>query len=57
VGDPNGLLPVWTIDGMEWVSRGKRERRDRVLIGIGADALFQGKDYRLILAAGWRERS
>jgi sigma-E processing peptidase SpoIIGA len=56
VGDPNGLLPVWTIDGMEWVSRGKRERRDRVLIGIGADALFQGKDYRLILAAGWREQ-
>lgn len=55
VGDAAGLLAVWTVDGMEWGREGKRERRSRVSIGIGEDVLFQGKDYRLILAAGWRE--
>jgi hypothetical protein len=57
VGDSAGMLSVWTIDEMEWECRGKREGMRRVPIGIGEDELFLGKDYRLILAAGWRELS
>jgi hypothetical protein len=53
VGDPHGLLQVWTIDGMEWESHGRRKRRSPVQIGVGEEVLFRGKDYRLILAAGF----
>ncbi|MGN0345610.1 MAG: sigma-E processing peptidase SpoIIGA [Lachnospiraceae bacterium] len=50
VGASNGLMEVWTIDGMEWAGG----RREHVVIGIAEDTLFEEKDYRLILAAGWR---
>ena len=50
VGAPGGLLEVWTIDAMEW-TEGKQEH---VVIGLAEDTLFPAKDYRLILAAGWK---
>lgn len=53
VGAAEGLMEVWTIDAIEW----QGERRERVVVGVAEDALFEGKDYRLILAAGWRDLS
>ena len=53
VGAQEGLMEVWTIDAMEW----KNGRADPVVIGVAEDVLFEGKDYRLILSAGWRELS
>ena len=53
VGAPEGLLEVWTIDAMEWQDK----RLDHVVIGVAEDVLFEGKDYRLILSAGWRDLS
>ena len=53
VGAAEGLMEVWTIDAVEW----QGQRQERVVIGIAEDALFAGKDYRLILAAGWRNLS
>lgn len=50
VGSTGGLMEVWTIDAMEW----EGGRQDAIVIGIAGDELFEGKDYRLILAAGWR---
>ena len=50
VGATGSLMEVWTIDAMEW----EGGRQDAVVIGIAGDELFEGKDYRLILAAGWR---
>lgn len=50
VGTPEGLMEVWTIDAMEW-SGGRLEH---AVIGVAEDILFDGKDYRLILAAGWK---
>lgn len=50
VGTPESLLSVWTIDAMEWTGG----RREHAVIGIAADALFEKKDYQLILAAGWQ---
>ena len=53
VGKANGLMEVWTIDVMEW----EDTRLEHAVIGIAEDTIFKGKDYRLILAAGWRGRS
>ena len=50
VGAPEGLIEVWTIDAMEWAGG----RLEHAVVGVAEDALFEGKDYRLILAAGWR---
>lgn len=50
VGAPQGLMEVWTIDGMEWAGG----RLEHAVIGIAEDTLFEGKDYRLILAVGWK---
>ena len=50
VGSTGGLMEVWTIDGMEWAGG----RLEHAVIGIAEDTLFEGKDYRLILAAGWK---
>lgn len=51
VGVQEGLLEVWTIDAMEW----QEGRREHAVIGVAEDLLFEGKDYRLILNAGWKE--
>lgn len=53
VGAPEGLLEVWTIDVMEW----ENGRCAPAVIGAAEDALFKGKDYRLILAADWRDQT
>ena len=53
VGKPNGLMEVWTIDVMEWT----QGRCEQVVIGVADDILFEGKDYRLILSAGWKDLS
>lgn len=53
VGAPDGLMEVWTIDLMEW----ENTRLEHAVIGVAEDTLFEGKDYRLILAAGWRGRT
>lgn len=53
VGVPDGLMEVWTIDAMEWAGG----RIEHVVIGIAEDTLFEGKDYRLILSAGWKRIS
>jgi len=50
VGAMDGLMEVWTIDAMEWAGG----RIEHVVIGAAGDALFEGKDYRMILAAGWQ---
>lgn len=50
IGKPDGWMEVWTIDGMEW-SDGYLEK---IVVGSAPDLLFEGKDYRLILAAGWK---
>lgn len=51
VGAPDGLMEVWTVDAMEWAGK----RLPSVVVGAAEDALFEGKDYRLILPAGWSE--
>lgn len=51
VGASSGMLEAWTIDVMEWA----HGRLENAVVGIAEDTLFEGKDYRLILAAGWRE--
>lgn len=53
VGAPQGLLEAWTIDVLEWANG----TQEHVVIGVAEDALFAGKDYRLILAAGWNDLS
>lgn len=53
VGAQDGLLPVWTIDGVEWTGG----RWEHAVIGVTRDALFEKKDYQLILAAGWKSLS
>lgn len=50
VGDTAGLLRVWTIDAMEW----EKGRQERAVIGVADDALFENKEYQLILAADFR---
>lgn len=50
VGAPEGLMEVWTIDAVEWTGG----RTEHAVIGVAEDTLFEGKDYRLILPAGWR---
>lgn len=51
VGATDGLMEVWTVDAMEWAGK----RLEPVVVGAAEDALFEGKDYRLILPAGWGE--
>lgn len=51
VGAGEGLLAVWTLDGLEW----EGGRCERAVVGVAEDALFKGKDYQLILAAGWKD--
>lgn len=53
IGAPDGLLEVWTIEGMEWPGG----RQEHVVVGAAPDVIFAGKDYRLILAADWRGES
>lgn len=50
VGAPEGWMAVWTVDAMEW----QGGRLDHVVVGVAEDVLFTGKDYQLILAAGWK---
>ena len=50
VGALEGLMEVWTIDAVEW----EGGRTEHAVIGVAEDTLFKGKDYRLILQAGWR---
>lgn len=50
VGAPQGLMEAWTIDAMEWTGG----RLEHVVIGVAENILFEKKDYRLILSAGWR---
>lgn len=52
VGTADGLLEVWTADALEWENR----RIAPVVIGAADERLFKGKDYRLILAAGWNNQ-
>lgn len=53
IGAPDGMLEVWTIDGMEWPGG----RQEQVVIGVAPDVIFAGKDYRMILSADWRGES
>ena len=46
-------MEVWTIDVMEWT----QGRCEQVVIGVADDILFEGKDYRLILSADWKDLS
>ena len=55
VGAPEGMLEVWTIDAMEW--EGGKSRKERVVIGAAKDVLFEKKDYRMLLASGWKSWS
>ena len=50
VGKADGLLRVWTIDGMAW----EQGRLAPAVIGVAPDTLFEKKEYQLILAAGFR---
>lgn len=52
VGAGDGLLRVWTIDKMEWAGG----RREQAVIGVAEDALFEKKEYQLILSAAFRGR-
>lgn len=51
LGEGNGLLRVWTIDAMEW----EHGRQAPAVIGVAGDALFERKEYQLILAASFGE--
>ncbi len=53
VGVSDGLMEVWTIDAMEW----ENGACVPAVIGAADDALFKGKDYRLILSAEWENQT
>lgn len=50
VGAPHALMEVFTIDALEW----EGGKQAQVVVGKADDELFAGKDYGLILPAGWR---
>ncbi len=49
VGAAERLMEVTTVDALEW----KGGRQAPVVVGRADDAVFEGKDYRLILPAAW----
>lgn len=49
VGVTDQMMEVMTVDALEW----KGGRQSPVVVGKADDALFAGKDYRLILPAAW----
>lgn len=53
VGAAQQLMEVVTVDAMEW----KGGRLSPVVVGKAADAVFAGKDYHLILPAGWHPQT
>lgn len=53
VGAPHGMMEVFTVDVLEW-NGGKQTQ---VVVGKADDGLFAGKDYCLILPAGWRPQT